>query len=246
MANEQPNNRKRETRISKDLINNFIFTPFWKRFAAWILDSLIIFTIVTILMYFLTPDIPTSIEATTQSDLNLITQSIVIANLIYYTTLEGSTGQTVGKKILSIKVHKENGEKIGFSYALLRRIGMIVPFLNLIDGASILFTSQNQRIFDIIASTVVVDTNIEEDVITFLKGEGLSPKLREGIENSRGRKIEGPNKEKILANLREKKRNLEDESEQGKLEKSEFQRIISRYETRIDRLQKELNNEKGD
>lgn len=245
MAKEEPN-KKRKIQASEDIINNFIFTSFWKRLFAWIIDSIIISTIVIGLIYLLTTDIPTSIEAATQRDLNLITQSIVIANLIYYTILEGSISQTIGKKILGIKVYKVNGEKIGFSYALVRRIGLIVPFLNLIDGASILFTSKNQRIFDIVASTIVIDSKIEDDVTQFLEGKGLTPKLREKIENSRGKEIQKVNKEKILANLKEKKNDLEKKFEQGEVEKSDYQNIKSRYETRINQLENELNKEEKD
>lgn len=245
MTKEEPN-KKRKIQASEELINNSIFTPFWKRLIAWIIDSLIISTIVISLIYFLTTDIPTSIQAATQRDLNLITQSIVIANLIYYTILEGSISQTIGKKILGIKVYKEDGKKIGFSYALVRRIGLIVPFLNLIDGASILFTSKNQRIFDIVASTIVVDSKIEDDVLQFLKGKGLTPKLRKKIENSRGKEVQKVNKEKVLANLKEKKEDLEKRFEQGELEKSDYQNIKSRYETRINQLENELNKEEKD
>ncbi len=245
MTKEEPN-KKRKIQASEELINNSIFTPFWKRLIAWIIDSLIISTIVISLIYFLTNDIPTSIEAATQRDLNLITQTIVLANLIYYTILEGSISQTLGKKILGIKVYKEDGKKIGFSYALVRRIGLIVPFLNIIDGVSILFTSKNQRIFDIVASTIVVDSKIEDDVIQFLEGKGLTPKLREKIENSRGEEVQEVNKEKIIANLKEKKEDLEKRFEHGELEKSDYQNIKSRYETRINQLEKELDNEEKD
>lgn len=75
--------------------------------------------------------------------------------LAYFPLLEGRFGQTPGKRLLGLRVIKENGLPIGYKEAIIRRLSLffeIWPF----DAAFILFTEKRQRAFDIVAKTVVV------------------------------------------------------------------------------------------
>ncbi len=81
---------------------------------------------------------------------------IVVA---YYILLEGYLGQTVGKMLLGIKVVRENASGApGLKAATIRTL------LRLIDGfffyavafVSVLVSSQNQRLGDMAANTLVV------------------------------------------------------------------------------------------
>ena len=77
--------------------------------------------------------------------------------ILYFTYMEGSTGQTLGKRLLGIKVIKEKG-KMTYADAFIRTIlriidGILVYVLGLIV---ILVSQKKQRIGDMAAKTLVV------------------------------------------------------------------------------------------
>jgi uncharacterized RDD family membrane protein YckC len=79
--------------------------------------------------------------------------------LLYYTLLEGYMGQTVGKKLLKIKVVQEDGKPCGFGPAFVRTILRIIdalPFLYIIGMVLIARSEKKQRLGDRLAKTVVV------------------------------------------------------------------------------------------
>ncbi len=75
--------------------------------------------------------------------------------LLYFPILEGRFGQTLGKRLLGLRVLKENGLPIGYREAFLRRVSFYFDFFPF-DALFIPFTAKHQRAFDIIARTVVV------------------------------------------------------------------------------------------
>jgi uncharacterized RDD family membrane protein YckC len=87
----------------------------------------------------------------------LVVISLVIW-ILYFTYFESTTGQTLGKKMVNIKVVREDGKKLTFAEAFLRTI------LRMIDGLAVyllgfivvLVSEKKQRIGDIAAKTVVV------------------------------------------------------------------------------------------
>ncbi|MBM1108024.1 RDD family protein [Aurantibacter crassamenti] len=52
----------------------------------------------------------------------------IIAGIIYYSLLEGISGQSIGKVITKTKVGTETGEKPNFSTILLRSVCRYIPF----------------------------------------------------------------------------------------------------------------------
>lgn len=76
----------------------------------------------------------------------------------YYTYLEGTRGQTVGKMITRIKVVREDGGRIDMGQAFTRNILRIIDgFFAYIIGAILIWRSdKQQRLGDSIAKTVVV------------------------------------------------------------------------------------------
>jgi uncharacterized RDD family membrane protein YckC len=79
--------------------------------------------------------------------------------LIYFTYFEGTTGQTIGKKLVHIKVIKEEGSKCDFGSALVRNILRIVdhlPFLYILGIILITTTDKKQRLGDMLGKTIVV------------------------------------------------------------------------------------------
>lgn len=80
-----------------------------------------------------------------------------VINLGYFTYLEGNTGQTLGKKLLNIKVVKEKGQMTyvdAFVRTLLRIIDGIALYL--IGFIVVIASEKKQRIGDMAAGTIVV------------------------------------------------------------------------------------------
>jgi uncharacterized RDD family membrane protein YckC len=79
--------------------------------------------------------------------------------IVYFTYFEGTSGQTIGKKFVKIKVVKEDGSRCDFGSALLRNILRIIdhlPFLYLLGIVLIAATEKRQRLGDMLAKTLVV------------------------------------------------------------------------------------------
>jgi uncharacterized RDD family membrane protein YckC len=83
---------------------------------------------------------------------------ILIVWILYFAYFESKSGQTIGKKLVNIKVTKEGGGKPTLEEALLRTI------LRIIDGIAVyllgfmvvLVSEKKQRLGDIAAKTIVV------------------------------------------------------------------------------------------
>jgi len=76
----------------------------------------------------------------------------------YYTYLEGSRGQTIGKMITRIKVVREDGSPIDMNQAFTRNILRIIDgIVAYLIGAILIWRSdKKQRLGDSVARTVVV------------------------------------------------------------------------------------------
>lgn len=76
----------------------------------------------------------------------------------YYTYLEGTSGATIGKRILGLQVVRLDGGKIDMRQALIRNLLRIVDgFFTYLVGAVLIWTSPTrQRLGDRIAGTTVV------------------------------------------------------------------------------------------
>lgn len=78
--------------------------------------------------------------------------------IAYYTYLEGTRGQTIGKMITKIKVVREDGRPIDMKQAFKRNILRVIDgfFAYLIGAVSIWRSDKQQRLGDTLAKTVVV------------------------------------------------------------------------------------------
>src|SRR3972149_10414808 len=73
----------------------------------------------------------------------------VLVAFLYYILLEGLTGATLGKKLVKIKVVRENGSPCGLGPALVRNILRIIdglPFLYIIGMILISRSDKKQRL----------------------------------------------------------------------------------------------------
>lgn len=84
---------------------------------------------------------------------------LFIITFILYPLSEIYSGQTIGKRIVNIKVVNHHYQQISFSEGLLRFVLSIIDMFFLIGLFLIIFTKKRQRIGDIIAKTLVIDLN---------------------------------------------------------------------------------------
>jgi len=134
------------------------------RFAALLIDVIILAIISALIT------LPFSISLATITNASSITPSVfsplaslvaIIIEILYFTLLLGTYGQTVGKKAVHIKVVKEDGTKIGYVDALVRTVLLVIDaipyFIPYLLGAILIWTSdKKQRLGDRVARTIVV------------------------------------------------------------------------------------------
>jgi uncharacterized RDD family membrane protein YckC len=85
----------------------------------------------------------------------------VVIGLGYFIYLEGTYGQTFGKRLMNIVVVTTDGGDVGYVEATLRHLLRIVdnfPFFYIVGFVAIFLTERNQRVGDLVAGTVVVRT----------------------------------------------------------------------------------------
>lgn len=142
------------------------YAGFWRRFFAFVIDVAllvflaVIFGSIAIAANTFIPPHPESLLDYLYGALVILVviSSALVAGstfLLYFPVLEGRFGQTLGKRLLGLRVLKEDGLPIGFREAFLRRLSYYFEFLP-IDALFIFFNSKCQRAFDIIARTIVV------------------------------------------------------------------------------------------
>jgi uncharacterized RDD family membrane protein YckC len=127
---------------------DFVLAGLYSRFLAWAVDTLVVLlaTSVAVLLGGISPFI-----------------SIVVYFLIdwgYAIALEIAwSGQTLGKRLMGLRVIQESGVRIGFHQAVLRNLARPVdrlPALYLVGGSVALFSGSHQRLGDMLAGTVVI------------------------------------------------------------------------------------------
>jgi uncharacterized RDD family membrane protein YckC len=141
------------------------YAGFWPRLLAAVVDLVITFSVAGLLalpavgLSNLVPEHPEGFGWAWGA--LLIGLTIVLGAacvgviLLYFPLLEGRFGQTPGKRLLGLRVLKENGLPIGYKEAVLRRLSFYFEII-WIDALFIPFTEKRQRAFDIVARTVVV------------------------------------------------------------------------------------------
>jgi uncharacterized RDD family membrane protein YckC len=129
---------------------------FKKRLSAFVIDFALILSI-TMAITFL-PQIFSLYSSSETSAVLFITVGLL---WLYSTLLEGFNGQSLGKRILGLKVVRTDGKKLSYDHAAVRNFGKVLPLLpfDLLVGWRIkndLF----QRYFDKFAGTTVIDLRL--------------------------------------------------------------------------------------
>jgi uncharacterized RDD family membrane protein YckC len=76
--------------------------------------------------------------------------------LVAYTiTAEYRTGQTIGKRLMHLRVVRESGARISFAQSIVRQLPAFFQVF-WIDAMFALFTERHQRAFELLSKTRVV------------------------------------------------------------------------------------------
>jgi len=141
------------------------------RFLAWLIDFVIISTISTTIIFLSFGTIYYEMEedGLWAENTQYIPASILF--FVYWTILEYKTGQTIGKKILNLRVVNLKGENPSLQGILLSSFGksFLLP-LDVIIGW-ILTNEKRQRVFNKLGDTVIVKIKTSDENVgsTFLK-----------------------------------------------------------------------------
>jgi uncharacterized RDD family membrane protein YckC len=141
--------------------NNFEYAGFWRRFAAYMLDWVILGFFLNAVYWFLRNQIQMghiryeTLEVI--SGILLIPISIIIT-WCYYSGLESSPLQaTLGKWLIGLYVTDENGERLTFGKATGRHFAKIISGIILGIGYILAgFTEKKQALHDTIAGCLVL------------------------------------------------------------------------------------------
>jgi len=142
-----------------------------RRAAAFLADSLVVFTLAWIVTFVLAsagalriPDVEVNGEKSQALGL-LALVSIVEASLTltYFTAFEAAWGRTPGKMLVGLRVARVGGERASLFDCFLRnllRFLWVTPFFPIflaIDAWSLRTTELDQRLGDLAAGTLVLD-----------------------------------------------------------------------------------------
>lgn len=82
--------------------------------------------------------------------------SAFVLAVIYFPVAEAVWGTTIGKQLMRLGVVAENGTRVTWLKAIIRRLPFYVEIF-LLDAIFALFTERRQRAFDLVARTLVVE-----------------------------------------------------------------------------------------
>ena len=136
----------------------------WKRFFAYVVDFLVINIIILwpFKDYFIQASQNIGMESFKISGINskffAVSLAVAFLTILYWAILEFFTNQSVGKMIFDIKVKSLKSHR--FFDFFIRNISKISIVVLVIDCFYIFFNKDNQRIFEKISSTKVVERGI--------------------------------------------------------------------------------------
>ena len=124
----------------------------WIRFISFLIDTIVLGVLIGVIGSILGFSV---VSRTAGWGFGLLSFIIFLA---YFTYLEGSKGQTIGKMVTKIKVVREDGGMIDMNQAFTRNILRVIDgLLAYLIGAILIWRSEKkQRLGDRIAKTVVI------------------------------------------------------------------------------------------
>jgi uncharacterized RDD family membrane protein YckC len=148
---------------NSDEFSEIVIAKWSDRFFAWLIDFCIIsiISILTISSVFGTINYELSEKWILAETTQFIPTSIIF--FIYWTILEHKKGQTIGKKILNLKVTDMHGKPPDWKGVMISSFGktFLLP-LDVVLGW--IFTNENrQRIFNKIGGTIIIKIKTLEE-----------------------------------------------------------------------------------
>lgn len=97
--------------------------------------------------------------------------------LAYYVVMEKTSGATVGKRVMNLKVVKQDGSAIDWQAAIIRNVLRIVDgFFFYLVGAIVVWVSKSkQRVGDMVAHTIVVSSRVWLPAMIALAAVAFTP-----------------------------------------------------------------------
>lgn len=129
---------------------------FKKRLSAFLIDFALILAITMAITF-----VP-EIFAYEASGIGSVISTVLFVTIgllwLYSTLLEGFNGQSLGKRIIGLKVVRTDGKKMSYDHAAVRNFGKVLPLLpfDILVGWRIK-NCMFQRYFDKFAGTTVID-----------------------------------------------------------------------------------------
>ena len=146
------------------------YAGFWKRFAARLIDQLLMGVVAIIFVIPLLMMLGLGIGNISDGDFDmnlfvaflgiivLFACFLLVIQWLYYALMESKKGATVGKMALGISVTDMDGNRISFGRATARYFAKIISGLTLGVGFLMAgFTQQKQALHDIIAGCLVIN-----------------------------------------------------------------------------------------
>jgi len=161
----------------------FESAPFHKRFFAMIIDWIIIGA-----YFYITSEIIDSFKTDSTSEnlpllynLSGLQMIFYLPALLYHLLCESlMNGQSLGKKACQIRVISDNGGRAAFHQLVLRWLLRFVDITFVLPGLiSYMSTKKNQRLGDLAAGTMVIDTKLSSDLnetVFFELGDDYKPR----------------------------------------------------------------------
>ncbi|PQJ19403.1 RDD family protein [Nonlabens tegetincola] len=156
----------------------YVYAGLGKRILAFIIDALVLFAYIIILTFTVYRAISVLDGDNNIGAYELSMIPIFIYSLIMHIIFNG---RTVGKFIMGIKVVKEDGSPARWSDFIVRWIVRLVDlwlFMFTVGTVSILLTDKQQRLGDMMAKTIVINTrksvNISHTILQEVD-EGYQP-----------------------------------------------------------------------
>ena len=138
------------------------------RLGAVLVDSAL-FAVPAIVAAIAVPALPRASDGTTGAAANAILAAFALAMVglaIYQFVLLYRNGQTIGKRMLGVRIARPDGSRVGFGRLLALRyvvpglfgaIPVLGPFFSIVD-ALFIFAEDRRTLHDRIANTIVVKT----------------------------------------------------------------------------------------
>jgi uncharacterized RDD family membrane protein YckC len=176
----------------------FTLAGLYSRFLAWLMDALLVGGLTMVLLLGLS--VTMLAFPGFASALGFVLYFLV--DWGYGIALETAwSGQTVGKRVMGLRVIQQSGVRIGFYHAALRNLARPVdrlPFFYLVGGVTALLSGPQQRLGDMLAGTIVVrERRLKApSALEATAGEGL---LADPLFVSRVKRLSAEARELVLS-----------------------------------------------